>query len=1428
MNDRKVAGASAEQAVKQNGYKAAGRATESDLPNTGERYLPRIDIPNAEWCATGYEHVHRYLLASHYCANRRVLDIACGEGYGTAILARSARHVKGLDIDPTTVEHARSHYGAPNLEFDVADAEHLVLEPTSFDLVVSFETIEHFQAHKAFLDAVKAALTPEGILIISTPNPVVYTDESNYHNPFHKRELKYADFMRLLSGYFKQVRVYGQQMFAGSLIAPDENGTALRTEAGCQIETVTFDNEALAYREPEGEALAPRYYIAVCTDALALESPPSVMLDSENALFEEARRDVVRIEQRTRELNNTTKLLNERDLRLQQAQAEHEVALQQAQAEHEVALQQAQAEHEVALQQAQAELAKTREDSAERSLRYLSALQSVQTELQATADNSARYHDELQRLRSDLNLISSTKAWRLTQAYWEARRQGVPALARFGLETGTAAGIAVGKVFYRRAVVAPRNYRLVKALGLFDEEWYRAVYPVSPRADALSHYLKTGATLGYSPSPLFDGPFYYGHYADVSGSRQNPLVHYAKYGAREGREIRSVGGARGEGESIPIKLAGSPVLPQRVAVVIHSFNTDVFDEMCGHLHNIPGTFDLYVSVPTEEKRQIVLASIKRHGISAKVDVRLCQNRGRHFGAFLSEFSQDVLKYDVILHLHSKSSVHMASTQADYWRRHLLQALIANKHVVRTTLEMFAEQPDVGVIYSRSVNWLSYWTHSWLSNNHLAPAFFNRLGIKDFPTEGYFDFPVGGMFWARVEALRPLFEAGFTYTDFPPEEGQLDGTLQHVMERCIVEVAKSQGFGYVEMDYPRGVMRRNGGFKNLDMYEHHSQAELLHNIREVDLVSFDIFDTLLLRPSRSPDAVLRYVGHVISQRHPGAVDFFERRKAAEEAAREARNNLGDVDIDEIYAHFAPSDAWSQAVIGAARELELETEIRIAQPRECAVHAVHFARGLGKRVVAISDTYLTRPVVENLLESVGLAGCFDEIYLSSERRARKDRGDLWDLVLDCEHVAPRRWLHIGDNERSDMQGAGDRRLQTFHLMTAATLFGLRGFEPPYKRNAKQWGTDLVIGPVVNRIASDPLLAGKPLRPVVFETPEDVGYTTFGPLLFAFTKWMVRHPAIRSVKKVYFLSREGFLLQQAYDSVRQHAGADKLPESAYLLASRRMVLSAMQGIAFDTQAILQRHAGFSGTLADLLRARLGLALPRQLGAEYIHGRLPEDVDLMLAGVEALRDRIVAHGVTELNLYRDYLASAGVSPEIPSALVDVGYHGTIQRYLQACLGQGFVGFYMGTFLGVEDLARLGGRAYGCFAENVPLDQRVAPLLQYQPLVEAVLSATHGQLDGFERTGTDVAPVFKPETRRSADLELLTRMQAGALAYCNDVLEAYGPDILDVPIDLREVQEPLRVLGEGGCRVSADMARALELETDFNGAVRPFTISPS
>jgi 2-polyprenyl-3-methyl-5-hydroxy-6-metoxy-1,4-benzoquinol methylase/FMN phosphatase YigB (HAD superfamily) len=1406
VKDLQVTGGESEQLPPQNGNEAKVPRTQIELPNTGERFLPEISTPNVEWCATGYEHVHRYLLAARFSADRRILDIACGEGFGSAILARSARTVKGLDLDPRAIEHAQSRYSATNLEFEVADAERLVLQPASYDVVVSFETIEHIVAQESFLDAVKGALTPEGVLIISTPNPVVYSNESGYHNPFHKRELSYEEFLKMTQNRFKHVRLYGQQVFAGSLIAPDEAGAAMRLEAQTRIETVSFDSDTLAYREPSGKAPKPRYYIAVCSDIEALVLPADMMLDSENALVLEAIRDLERIAERDRGLEHITATLEARNFQLQRTQKVMDASLKAARAE--LAL------RDATLRHAQDALAASQQDLNDRSLRYLSEIQRAHTELQEATGNAVRYRDEAHRLRSDLSFAHSTKAWRLAHEYWQAREQGIPAVVRLGITTGLTTGRILARAAYRRTIVVPRDrkrdYHLVQGSGLFDEAWYRSNYgDVPSKADALDDYLRR-ALDGRSPGPLFDGGYYLRVHPDVVSQRVNPLAHYVRYGAREGYETRSVGGAQGEGESIPLHLTGAPVAPRSVAVVVHSFVPRVFDEICAHLNNIPCPFTLYVSVPTEEKRHEVVASIKKHDIKATIDVRLCQNRGRHYGPFLSEFSQAVLQHDVILHVHTKTSNHLDNGQADIWRRHMLRALIANKQVVRSTLEIFAKRPEIGVIYPRTVPFLSYWGHTWLSNEPYGASLFARLGIKEYPTEGLFDFPVGGMWWAKVDALRPLFEAGFTYEDFPPEEGQLDGTLQHAIERCIVQVAKARGFSYIEMDYERGVMRENEGSKNLDEYVHHSQSELLHSIRDVDLVSFDIFDTLLLRPSRTSEAVMRYIGCTLQKQYPKATDFFEMRLAAEVSACKEKGPLLDVNIDEIYACFPRSDSWSEEAIAAARNLELETEQRIVEPRECAVQAARFARGIGKRVIVVSDTHLPRPVVERLLESAGLAGCFDEMYLSSEQQVRKDSGELWRLALEREKVSPRRWLHIGDNEHTDLAKACDRGLRVFHLMRPAELVKLRGFEPPFRRQSQLWANDLMMGPVINRIAGDPLLAGKPLRPVELATPEDVGYTTFGPLVFAFIRWLIRHPALRNTRKLYFLSREGFVLQQVYDAVRNQLDDDTLPESVYLLASEKVLRSAAQGIAFSPELILMDSDGFQGSLAELLRAQLGMDMPVGAPADLLRVRLPEDTAMAVAGLGILQDQVVAKGVAHLEIYRAYAKSVGLLDDTAAILVGASSHETMQELLRICLGQEFTGLYMGAFAASRDGVRSERKWSACFVEDAPRDFVEAPALKYRQLIAGALSAPHGQLEGLNDRSAEIDLLFEDETRTDTDLDIVSKLQGGILQYCGDLLRYYGSSLLDAPIDTREGQDPLRILGEGGSRAPECVMRIL------------------
>ena len=152
---------------------------ETALEWTGERYLPEVAGQVA------LEHVHRYLCARAYCQGKAVLDVASGEGYGSALLAVTAERVIGVDLAAEAVAHAQARYRRPNLEFRQGSCIAIPLPDASFDVVVSFETIEHIDQHEAMLAEIKRVLKPDGLLIISSPEKREYSDSPNYKNAFH-------------------------------------------------------------------------------------------------------------------------------------------------------------------------------------------------------------------------------------------------------------------------------------------------------------------------------------------------------------------------------------------------------------------------------------------------------------------------------------------------------------------------------------------------------------------------------------------------------------------------------------------------------------------------------------------------------------------------------------------------------------------------------------------------------------------------------------------------------------------------------------------------------------------------------------------------------------------------------------------------------------------------------------------------------------------------------------------------------------------------------------------------------------------------------------------------------------------------------------------------------------------------------------------
>lgn len=168
------------------------------------------------------EHLHRYSIAIRFIKNKTVLDIACGEGYGSNLLAKYATAVIGVDSDELTINAATTKYKGENLEFKVGSADSIPLKTSSVDVVVSFETLEHHDKHNEMLSEIKRVLVPNGILIMSSPNKTYYSDVRDYKNPFHVKELYPQQFKDLINAYFLNTTYYIQNMFNGSLIIPEQ------------------------------------------------------------------------------------------------------------------------------------------------------------------------------------------------------------------------------------------------------------------------------------------------------------------------------------------------------------------------------------------------------------------------------------------------------------------------------------------------------------------------------------------------------------------------------------------------------------------------------------------------------------------------------------------------------------------------------------------------------------------------------------------------------------------------------------------------------------------------------------------------------------------------------------------------------------------------------------------------------------------------------------------------------------------------------------------------------------------------------------------------------------------------------------------------------------------------------------------------------
>jgi len=312
----------------------------------------------------------------------------------------------------------------------------------------------------------------------------------------------------------------------------------------------------------------------------------------------------------------------------------------------------------------------------------------------------------------------------------------------------------------------------------------------------------------------------------------NPLFHFAKFGRYEGRKPSISSSGFNEEDRfhkiIPVGTSNNPILPSivldeesdfslevpfnfvfniecpKIAVIIHIFYPEMTSEIVKYLKNIPCNFDLYISTNTIEKQKEIKKAIADN-FSEKIEIRVFENRGRDIAPKIVGFADVYDNYEVFLHLHSKKSPHYPSGGLAVWREYLLENLLGSPAIVRAILYLLVRR-KTGIVYAQHLSVLKEnELIDWAYDFEIAKELLSRVGFS-LTSQHLLEFPSGSMFWGKTEAIRPLLNLNLQFQDFPPESGQIDGTIAHAIERSFLYFCEISGHRWAKIStgqkYPK--------------------------------------------------------------------------------------------------------------------------------------------------------------------------------------------------------------------------------------------------------------------------------------------------------------------------------------------------------------------------------------------------------------------------------------------------------------------------------------------------------------------------------------------------------------------------------------------------------------------------------------------------
>ena len=539
-------------------------------------------------------------------------------------------------------------------------------------------------------------------------------------------------------------------------------------------------------------------------------------------------------------------------------------------------------------------------------------------------------------------------------------------------------------------------------------------------------------------------------------------------------------------------------------------------------------------------------------------------------------------------------------------------------------------------------------------------------------------------------------------------------------------------------------------------------ELLQNkIDTYDIISFDVFDTLLMRKTLQPKDIFSLV-EVRAMKEKNIQCAFEKNRILAE-----QNLLASFipNYLQIYNELQFITGISDDEKEYLMDLELRIESQMLIPRKEMVRVFDYAKSRNKKIYLISDMYLSSNWIGNQLKKAGIIG-YDELMISNEYSTSKGQ-NLFNVFI--HKVKDKKILHIGDSEAFDIMAAQRNGIDNFRILSAYDMLQISVYKEVLYEIVDLTGR-LQVGYFISRIFNSPFALFESDGKGRVKTGRDIGYIYMAPIITDFLLWLANKIKDKKSARVLFSARDGYLIDKLYGILRKKESLIKLPEGLYFLTSRILCISAS---LFNEDDILwSMNNTFSGSPEELLKKRYFLT---EGEIEYFD---PNKYSSISQYILAHKKAILSKSAEIREKYMEYISGLGLNGDDDLIFFDFVSTGTCQLCLSRLLNADLKGYYFYRF-NTMDIAK-----QKLLIEAPYTSEGI--LAANSLLLECILTSFVPTVNGFDSSGK---PVYLEERRTEEELCYIKEVQDGIVEYFEDFIKYRDVDDLDAKdISLGEI----------------------------------------